>query len=309
MLGHLQFVGTQVLVLFILMAAGFVCRRLGWLREEGVKSLTNLMLYLITPCMLLSAFQLPFDRSLMRGFLITCAACAGVYGLEIGLANLLIRDRDDARRRVLHFGAVLPNCGYMALPLLQSLFGSEAVLYGAAFNVAHTFFLWTYGIALMSGGKEKMNLRKALVNPGTVSVALGLLIFFTGLPLPTVIGRSIDYLAALNAPVPMLIIGFYLGALDFRTVLRTKNEFIMLALRLLIVPAITLGVLYALGVRGTLLTTNVVCVSAPVATMATMFATKYDLSPSLSAGIVAVSTLISVVTMTAVVGFTSYIAG
>ena len=292
MLESLRFVGTQVLVLFIIMAAGFLCRKLRLLAEEAVKGLTNLMLCLITPCMLLKAFQQPYDPGLLRGFLISAGAAAGFYGLEIGLASLLLRDKNDARRRVEHFGAVFPNCGYMALPLLQSLWGSEAVLYGAAFNAAHTVFLWTYGLSLMSSGKEKISLRKALVNPGTVSVLLGLVLFFGSVKLPALLATPIDYLAAL----------------DPKLVLRSGGEFLMLALRLLIVPALAMGALWLCGVRGILLITNVVCVAAPVATMCTMFATKYDVDPTLSAGMVAVSTVLSVLTMTLVVGFTSYIA-
>ena len=266
------------------------------------------MLCVITPCMMIKAFQQAFDTRLLRGFLITAAATAVLYAVEIGLAALLLRDRDEARRRVLRFGAVFSNCGYMALPLLQNLWGSEAVLYGAAFNAVHVFFLWTYGLGLMNGGKEKVSLKKAVLNPGTVSTLLGLVLFFCSVRLPSVIAKPVEYLAALNTPVPMLIIGFYLAGLDWRTVLRSRGEYVMLALRLLIVPAIALGGLWLCGVRGVLLCTNVVCVSAPMATIGTMFATKYDVDPSLSAGLVAVSTILSVATMTLVVGFASYIA-
>ena len=308
MLESLRFVGTQVLVLFILMALGVLCRKLKLLSDESVKGLSDLMLYLITPCMMLRAFQQSFDRALLRGFLITAAATAVLYAAEIGLAVLLLRNRDEARRRVLRFGAVFSNCGYMALPLLQSLWGSEAVLYGAAFNAVHVFFLWTYGLSLMNGGKEKVSLKKAVVNPGTLSTLLGLLLFFCSLRLPALIARPVEYLAAMNAPVPMLIIGYYLAGLDLRTVLRTREEYVMLALRLVLVPLLMLGGLWVCGVRGVLLTTNVVCISAPVATIGTMFATKYDADPTLSAGMVAVSTVLSVLTMTLVVGFTRYIA-
>lgn len=308
MLESLQFTGTQVLVLFLLMGVGFLCARKKLLTDGAVKSLTDLMLYIITPCMMISAFQQVYDPRLLRGFLITAAVCAAVYAAEIGLAHLLIREPDQARRRVLRFGAVFPNCGYMALPLLQALFGSEAVLYGAAFNAVNTIYLWTYGLTLMANGKEKIRARTLLLNPNMISIAVGLLLFFGSVRLPTLLGKPIEYIAAMNAPVPMLLIGFYLARLDLRTVLRSRGELLLLALRLLLVPLLTLGVLYLCGVRGTLLTTNVLCVSAPVATMCTMLSTKYDADPVLAAGCVAVSTLLSVVTMTVLVGFTGYIA-
>lgn len=308
MLTSLKFTGTQVLVLFILMGVGYLAAKLKFLSEEGIKSVTNLMLYIITPCMMINAFQRPFDPALLRGFLIAAAATAGIYVLEIVMASLLIRDRDEARKRALRFGVIFTNCGYMAFPLLEALMGSEAVLYGAAFNAVHVVFLWTYGLSLMCGGKEKINIRKAVVNPGTVSAIIGLILFFCSVELPPLIGQPVSYLAGLNAPVPMLIIGYYLEKMDFHSVLRTGNEYLMLALRLVVIPLLTLGILYLCGVRGTLLTSIVVCISAPVATMSTMFATKYGQDPEFASGTVAVSTLFSIVTMTLIVGFSDFIA-
>lgn len=308
MLTSLKFTGTQVLVLFILMGVGYVAAKKKWLSEDGIRSVTNLMLYIITPCMMISAFQRPFDPALLKGFLISAAASVGVYVMEIAIASLLIRDRDEARRRTLRFGVVFANCGYMAFPLLDALMGSEAVLYGAAFNAVHVVFLWTYGLSLMCGGKEKISVRKAVINPGTVSAVIGLVLFFCSIELPPLLGQPVEYLAGLNAPVPMLIIGYYLAKLDFHKVLRTGNEYLMLALRLVGIPLLTLGILYLCGVRGFVLTSIVVCVSAPVATMATMFATKYELDPEFASSTVAVSTLISIVTMTLIVGFTGFIS-
>ena len=76
MLESLKFVGTQVLILFIIMAVGFVCRKLRVMNESGVKGLTDLMLCVITPCMMFKAFQQPFETSLLRGFLITLGVVA-----------------------------------------------------------------------------------------------------------------------------------------------------------------------------------------------------------------------------------------
>ena len=308
MLASFQFVGTQVFVLFLLVGVGYAARKLGFLTEAAVRSITNLMLYIITPCMLINAFQRPFELSLLRGFLIAVATALGVHLLVFPLSRLLIRDGDRSRRCVLRFGASFANCGYMGLPLLQSLFGSEAVFYGAPYNALFTVLIWTHGLALMCGGKEKISLKKAFVNPGTISVAIGLVLFFASGTLPTLIAKPVEYLASLNTPVPMLIIGYYLGDLDVRAVFAKKNSFIMLGIRLVLMPLLTLGILWLLGIRGTLLVSCIVCAAAPVATMCTMFATKYEQNPALSAGIVAVSTLCSVLTMTLVVGLANAVA-
>ena len=290
------------------MGVGFVCQRLRFLTSGGVKCITELMLYIITPSMLINAFQREFQRELLSGFLISAAAAAVGHALAILLGFIFIRDRDKARRSVFRFGVIFSNCGYMSLPLQQALIGDEAVFYGASYIAVFNIFLWTYGLALMCNGKEKISVRKALLNPGTVSACIGLLLFFCSIRLPGIISQPIEYLSALNTPVPMMIIGYYIACLDFRSVLRSRGEFITLLLRLIVLPLIMLFGLYLLGVRGSLLVSCVISASAPVAAISTMFATKYDGEAKLSASCVASSTLLSIVTMTFIVGLASWLA-
>ncbi len=308
MLQSFQIVGLQVLILFVLMAVGFTARKVKILTPEGIKCITELMLYVVTPCLFINSFQQEYDPALIKGFFIAAAAAIVCHVVAIGLGMLLIRDKDKARRSVFRFGIVFSNCGYMSLPLQQALLGSEAVFYGASYIAAFNIFLWTYGLALMCNGKERISVKKAILNPGTLSVTVGLLLFFLQIDLPDIIGKPIEYLAALNTPVPMMIIGYHMANVDFKRVLRSKGEYIMLATRLLIMPLLMLGALYIIGIRGTLLISCVISASAPVAAMGTMYASKYGGAAELSASCVAISTLLSVITMTLIVGFAAYVA-
>lgn len=308
MLQSFQIVGLQVLILFVLMAVGFTARKVKILTPEGIKCITELMLYVVTPCLFINSFQQEYDPALIKGFFIAAAAAIVCHVVAIGLGMLLIRDKDKARRSVFRFGIVFSNCGYMSLPLQQALLGSEAVFYGASYIAAFNIFLWTYGLALMCNGKERISVKKAILNPGTLSVTVGLLLFFLQIDLPDIIGKPIEYLAALNTPVPMMIIGYHMANVDFKRVLRSKGEYIMLATRLIIMPLLMLGALYLVGIRGTLLVSCVISASAPVAAMGTMYASKYGGAAELSASCVAVSTLLSVITMTLIVGFAAYVA-
>ena len=78
-------------------------------------------------------------------------------------------------------------------------------------------------------------------------------------------------------------------------------------LRLAAAPAVALGLLLLCGVRGTLLTSLMICISTPVATATTMFAARYDREPLLSVDLVSLSTLLSVVTLPAFVALTGYL--
>ena len=309
MLQSFQIVGLQVLILFILMAIGFTARKVKILTPEGIKCITELMLYVVTPCLFINSFQQEYNPALIKGFFIAAAAAIICHAIAIGLAILLIRDKDKARRSVLRFGVVFSNCGYMSLPLQQALLGKEAVFYGASYIAAFNIFLWTYGLALMCNGKERISVKKAILNPGTISVTVGLILFFLQVDLPDIIGKPIEYLAALNTPVPMMIIGYHMANLNFKKVLRTGNEYIMLVTRLIIMPLLIMGGMYLLGIRGTLLVSCVISASAPVAAMGTMYASKYGGAAEFSASSVAISTLISIVTMTLIVGVATFVAG
>lgn len=301
-------VGQQVFILFILIAVGFLCGKLRLLTDDGISSLTNIMLYIVTPCVIIHAFQQEFNRMMLIGFLKSFLAAVFAHLICILLSKLLIKSKDDARKRILRFGVIFSNCGFMSLPLLDALLGQEGVFYGAAYIAVFNLLLWSYGLLLMDKEHAKLSVKKIILNPGTLPVVIGLILFFFSIRLPSMIDTPVTYLAALNTPVPMLIIGFYISRLNFARIFRKADEFLMLLLRLIISPLLMLGFLYGFGFRGSLLVACIISASAPVAASSTMFSVKFHLDPELSAGTVAVSTLISIITMTLVVGITQYLA-
>jgi predicted permease len=228
--------------------------------------------------------------------------------IAIVLSKIFIRSKEDDKRVIFRFGVVFSNCGFMALPLLEALLGSDGVFYGAAYVAVFNVCVWTYGIFLMDRDCKKISFKKAFLNPGVLPVIVGLIFFFTGIKLPEIGLSPMKYLAALNTPVPMLIIGYNIAGLNISKALKDVDEYKMLLLRLIVTPLITFGILYALGIRENLLVSCVVSASAPVAATGTMFSVKYKRDAVLSAETVAISTLLSVLTMTLVVGIAYTVA-
>lgn len=300
-------VGSQVLVLFSLIGIGVIAAKANLLTKEAARSMADIVLLFATPCVIIRSFERDVSPELLRGLGIAVLASLGIHIASILLVHLLIRDRNEARRRVLRFGAVFSNAGYMAIPLQLALLGEDGVFYGAVYVAVFNLVLWTYGVATMGDGMKSLSPAKILLNPGVIGVAAGLIILFTGVSLPTVIASPIDHLANLNTPIPMLIIGFYLADANIKQALRDRSCYFAIALRLIVIPLLALGVLWACGVRGTVLVSAVIGASAPVATATTMFATKYDREPTFSVNLVVVSTLLSILTMPSIVGLASYL--
>ena len=308
MLTNFLTVAEQVVVLFLLIGVGALCAKTGIIKEVAIKSCSDLVLIVVTPCVIIQSFQRPFDAAMLKGLGLACLIALSIHIVTILLAHLLLHDPVAARERVLRVGAVLSNAGFMSLPLQNALLGEDGVFYGAAYVAIFNLILWSYGLVEMSGSRQNLSPRKLILTPGVLSLAIGLMLFLVRITLPTVLASPMGHLAALNTPLPMLIIGFYLADTDLKAALRDWRSYAAIGLRLLVVPLTALGILYLCGVRGTLLVSMIIAASAPVAASTTMFATKYDCDTGLSVNLVSLSTLLSLITMPLIVALAQVIA-
>ncbi len=298
-------VGNQVIILFILIGIGALCKKTKILSDASVKGMTDFVLYIVTPCVIINSYQREFEPEKMTGLLITAGAAVASYAVDIIVSNVLIHDKDKRRQNVLRFGAVFSNCGYMSLPLQAALLGEEGVFYGATYVAVFNIVLWTYGVAAMSGSVKNVSLKKAVLNPGVLGTLAGVLLYAASVSLPSTVHEPISYLAALNTPIPMVIVGYRLIGTSFK--IKGAASYVAMVLRLIVSPVIMLGGLYVLGIRGAILAACVVAASAPCAASTTMFAEKFGGDTSLSAALVSVTTLLSVVTMPLIVGLATMI--
>lgn len=301
MLQSLYEVATQVAILFILIAVGFICTKKKMFDEKSIKSLANFVLYIVIPTVIINSFNKDFDATLGKKLLICVACSLGLHALFILLTYAFIHDKDDAKKRVLQFGAVFSNCGFMSLPLQQALLGDEGVFLGAAYVGVFNLITWTYGLVLISGNKSEISLKKNFINPGVIGVAAGLVLFLTPIKLPEILSMPLHHFANMNTPLPMVIIGFYLAQITTFSVLKDSRLILGIFLRLLLFPLLGLGIMYLIGLRKTILVCMTIAASAPTAANTTMFAAKYDKDTQTSVTMVAFSTLLSIITMPVVV--------
>ena len=283
MLSSFLDVGAQVLVLFILIAVGALLTKLGMITEQGSRSMTDVVLYAVTPCVIINAFQREFRHEMLAGLLTALAAAFASLLCSVLIAELLYRKMDVSRGAVLKFAVVFSNCGFMALPLQKAVLGDDGVFYGAAYVAMFNIFMWTYGLITMSRKTELRSALKAVMNPGIIGTVIGLVLFVFSIKLPTVPASCISFLAALNTPVPMLVIGYHLVHSDIRRVLKDKDAYIAMALRLIIIPAAVMGVMLALGIDSVIIVSTVIAVSSPVVAYSTMMSAKYGRDTQLSA--------------------------
>ncbi len=294
--------------MLILILIGVILAKGKVLSESGVKSMTDMVLYTVTPCVIIKSFIREYDPSTLKKLLISFLIAILAHIGFIILTHLIIHDKDKSKERVLRYGTVFSNCGFMSIPLQQALLGDEGVFYATSYIAIFQLLIWSYGIIVMSGDKKYMSPKKLFLSPGLIGLAIGLIIFLFSVPIPKIIAEPISYMASLNTPLPMIIIGFHLASSNVLDGIKNPKCILAMSLRLVILPLVALAVMYLCSIRGVMLVSSVISSCAPVAVITTMFSATLRQDTSLSVNFVSLSTVLSLITMPILITLTQYLA-
>ena len=298
-------VGQQVLMLFMLIGVGFLLGKLKLLNAQGSLCMSNLMLYAVIPCLVVSSFQRPLEAEHLQNFGLTLLLSLVVHIVMIAISGAALRRADADRRSIYCLCAVMANCGFMAFPLQSALYGSLGVFYGSAYMVIFNICTWTYALYMAAGGdKSVLKLRTVLLNPTIISLVLALTLYLTEVSLPDLLLTPINYISSLNVPVPMLIIGFHLSQADLKTALQDKGAVTSIVLRLIVSPLVSLGLCLLLQLDSMLSTVVVIAAATPAAAVVTMLVSKFGKNAPLSSSLISIHTLCSAVTIPLMVALT-----
>ena len=300
----------QTLMLFLLMAFGIGARKARILDGQSVRKLTDFVLVIVTPCLIITSFQRPFEVSVLRGAAWAFAAAAFTHATGMALSRFFIRDADTVRRRALRFAVVFSNAGFMGFPLEYALLGAEGVFYGSVYVVVFHLLCWTYGVWEMQGGFGGNGFGRAMLNPGLAGIAIGLPFFLFSVELPELLAVPVKTIGDLNTSLSMVVLGFHLAGAEFGKALSAPWTYAALFLRHAAIPLVLLSVLFFLpGIDSVVRLAAVIPAAAPVGASVAMFSVRYGGEASFPSAIVAVSTLFSILTLPVVVGFAKSLFG
>ena len=287
---------SKVGVMLLLILVGYVVSKKGMLTDRGTSEVNTLLLQIVTPCLIVNSFLTSEDSLSAGELLLSVGTSALAIGLSILLSRCFFRKEPEGRKKVLQFAAAFSNSGFMGLPLVEGIVGSKGVMYGSFFIVVFNIFCWTYGFRMMSGG-QKMSLKVLLMNPGIIGLVFGLPIYFLDLHLPAVFSEPVGFLAALNTPLAMLVVGSYIAKVELHSFISDLAVYKSAALRLLVAPGIFLGLLLLIRPEPNLFVTSVIQAACPAAANTVLFSVQYKRDSALASKTVAVSTVLSIITI------------
>ncbi|MGN0527895.1 MAG: AEC family transporter [Eubacterium sp.] len=303
---NLQTVALQVVILYLIAAIGFVADKTKIFVQADGKRLVDLLFNLILPFAIINSFR-SMERTPehIKGLVIAFLLALLTHLLGIGISALTFRKRSLAQRGIYHYAITFSNAAFLALPLAESVVGEEGVFYCSCYVAVFNIFAFTYGINQISGKTAKINIKNLILNPGSISVIIGIPLFLLQPDLPVFVTDVMQRVGACNSPMAMIVFGTFLANCNFKNIFVKKEIYFVSLLRLVVIPVVMLFVFKLIGVSGSMLTALTISASAPVATNTAMYAAKYDNDTALSSELVGQTSVFSVITMPVIVALAS----
>lgn len=301
---------NQIVIMFLYMIFGFVLFKGKKISKEGSANMASLLVWLIIPVVVVKSFCVEPTRERIVGLLLSIAAAVAAQGLSMLVSHLFFK-----KRPIDNFAAAFSNAGFIGIPLVTATVGGDAVFYIAFFVAILNILQWVYGVAVITEKKMKIT-GSTLVHPLILGTVLGLVLFFTGLgaKLPTVVMSTLSGISAVNAPLAMIIMGVYLAQADMKSLWTDKQLYILSIVRLVLIPLLTLALLWGMHLLIPALNTTIVlalliAAIAPVGANVAVYAQLHNKDYVYASKTVVISTLLSLVSMPLVVLLAQYLLG
>ncbi len=291
-------VANQVFIMLILVIVGFVLTKRGLISEKGSHDISNILLTIVTPCVIINAYQIDFKPEVLKEIIISFAISIMITVLGIVIAKIcFIREPDREKSIVKRFTSIYSNCGFMGIPLLEATMGAKGVLIGSAYLATFNIFVWTHGLSMYSDKKERFKITSLLKNPGVMGVVIAMILFFSSIRLTGAVKACVGYIGSMNTPLAMVLLGTYLARSNLYDAVKNKSVLTVSFVRLILIPVISILILKLLNADSFILTSLILSAACPAAAICAMFAQKTNHDTSLPSQIVSVSTVLSLITL------------
>jgi hypothetical protein len=313
---------SSLLPVVLLIAIGFIAGRVGWIRAEATKDLSNLVFMALTPALLFRSMssvhveQLNFKP-------------VALYFVAVGIlyAAVFIAQGHNTRAAVLGLAATFSNTVMIGIPLIGLAYGQGALVMLLTLISVHALTLLTVATIVLeimearqlsaaqaTGGAPVRHvwqtvlkaIKNGIIHPVPLPIILGLLFAQTGLVIPDVIDRPLQLLGNAFGPVALLLVGATLTQVRVGSHLRAALGISLL--KNLMLPALVTAVCWLSGLRGLALSVMIVAASLPMGANVFLFAQRYQVAQDLVTASMAVSTALGLITITLVMSLVGLLA-
>ena len=228
----------QLVKMFFIMLLAILCYKIKLVNQEGNKTVSNLLLLVVNPFVIITTYQTDYRPELVRGLLTAFFAAVVCHIVGIIVTTLLFRPAGSPDANIERYNAMYSNCGFIGIPLINSVLGSDGVFFLSAYIVVFNLFSWTHGVVLMEKKFTWSNVKKGLLSPMVIATVIAVLLFFSRLRFPAVLLDSMNYVADMNTPLAMMVAGFSVAQTDILKMCTKLRVYFSCFLKLVLIPVL-----------------------------------------------------------------------
>ncbi len=286
---------TLQLMMFILMLVGAFLRRKEIIKESDKILLTNLLINVILPCNIIASFSKELSIEVVQGGIIILVISILIEVFSIGLSYLIYNKVPSEKKKVLQYGTICSNAGFIGNPVVEGVYGLEGVLYASIYLIPQRIVMWSFGIAFFTESPDiKSLIKKVLLHPCIIAVEIGCIIMVTGITIPSVLGKSIMSLSDCTTGISMILIGAILAEANILTRI-SKTLLSFTFVRLILIPAVVLGVCLMFDIPQMIVGISVLLAAMPAGSTTAILASKYNGDTKFATQCVVFTTILSMV--------------
>lgn len=287
----------QILIMVMLMAVGFICAKKHLISVEGNRVLSNILLMVVNPLLIFTAFQIEKTEETIRGLFTSLGMAAVIMAAAIVIAALVFRKDKSERGQINKFFSAYSNCGFIGIPLVYSMMGDDGVICLSGFIAIFNILVWTHGYVQMAGERNMRQLIKGILSPTMIGIVAGIIFFFADIRVPELVYRTMTYLSDMNTPLAMLIAGASLAGANFASTVKNRNVYLVTFLKLILMPAIAILLMALFRVDRMIAYAVIVAAACPSATTGVAFALQLRKDYTYASQLFVFTTVLSMVTI------------
>ncbi len=234
----------KILQLFTVLVLGFLLVKLRVIRAGDGTVLSKISLYMLMPAAIINSFDVELTPELAKGIGLAYIAAIIIHIVLLGIDAIYKRAAHGTSAE--RASVMYSNAANLIIPIVSFVLGEEWVIYSCAFMSVQLVFLWSHGIRMFSEN-EKFNIKKILLNVNIIAIAVGVVFMLCGIRLPVFVKDITSSLGGMVGNVGMLIAGILAAQVDFKKMIANKRLYLVLAMRMIVCPAVALVILKIIG--------------------------------------------------------------
>ena len=316
----------QMGVIIILVAIGFYLQKKGTIDALTSKKLSAIVVDVCNPALIMASILSGNLTATHKDLLVAIALGAAFYFLLILLGFVIpgiLRVQPD-KRRFYNLMTVYTNTGFLGIPVAKAILPANAILYVIVINVFYSLLFYTHGVTVLGRGnhsgsadasgslKPGASLGQALLrilSPGTVMAMLSLVVFWYHVTLPPILANTIEYVGNATVFLSMTLLGVSIARSNLWASLKDVRIWCYVILRMLLVPVGIVFLMQALGFDPVAILAMCLMAAVPVGNLPMIQAEKIGEDTSILSSAIAVTTAVSVGTITILISVFSGMLG